>query len=202
MGQHVYTTVQFKTVPLLRGFRAPLVLSAVALIFAASSAKAACGFPQRASKTVALLPVAAQLSEDGFGQDRDRDHNGSILGLWHVKYVSSDGSPMFDSFKFWHPDGTEWESASVSPLDGNVCVGVWRETRRGTIRLHHVAWNFVGGVLTGSLTIDEINTVAPDGRTYTGTNTFTIYDLNGNLLQQTTGTQTAKRITVNSTGAP
>jgi hypothetical protein len=57
-------------------------------------------------------------------------------------------------------------------------------------------------VLTGSVTIDEVNTVASDGQTYTGTHTFSFYDPDGNMMQQVTGIQTAKRITVNSTGAP
>jgi hypothetical protein len=91
----------------------------------------------------------------------------------------------------------------VSPLDGNVCVGVWKETKARTIRLHHVAWSFANGILIGSLTIDEVNTVAPDGRTYKGKFTATFFDLNGNFLQQQKGTQTARRITVNSApGAP
>src|SRR5205823_3559049 len=142
--------------------------------------------PQRASKIVAIVPFVAQSPDEGSGDARDRDHHrgGSILGLWHATYVNSDGTPAFESFKFWHPDGTEWESANGSPLDGNVCLGVWKETRAGTIRLHHVAWTFANGILTGTLTIDELNTVAPNSRTYTGTHTVTYYDLNGNLLQQ------------------
>src|SRR4051812_29038793 len=134
MGHHVYKPVISNTIPLFRGFRASIALSLLALLFSTSSAKAACGFPQPTSNRVALLPVVAHLSDDHFGDDRDRDHNGSIVGLWHVKYVNSDESALFDSFKFWHADGTEWENANLSPIVGNVCVGVWRETRRGTVR--------------------------------------------------------------------
>jgi hypothetical protein len=184
--------------------RAPVMVSLAALLFATASAKAACGIPEQGSGVTAVLPFVAQSADEDSAQSTDSHHDryGSILGLWHVTYVLSDGTPDFQSFKFWHPDGTEWESASVSPLSGNVCVGVWRETKTGTIRLHHVAWSFANGILTGSLTTDEINTVAPDGRTYKGTFTTTFYDLNGNVLQQVKGTQTAKRITVDSTGAP
>jgi uncharacterized membrane protein len=184
--------------------RAPVMVSLVALLLATSSAKAACGIPGQGSGVTAVLPFVAQSADEDSAQSTERhhDHDGSILGLWHVTYVLSDGTPDFQSFKFWHPDGTEWESANGSPLGGNVCVGVWRETKTGTIRLHHVAWTFANGILTGTLTIDEINTVAPDGRTYKGTFTATHFDLNGNLLQQQKGTQTAKRITVDSTGAP
>lgn len=184
--------------------RAPVTVSILALLFAASSAKAACGVPEQASENTATMPLVAQSADRDStqGTERRHDHDDSILGLWHATYVNSDGSPAFQSFKFWHPDGTEWESSNVSPLDGNVCVGVWKETQAGTIRLHHLGWSYTSGIPTGSLTIDEINTVAPDGRTYSGTHTITFYDLNGNVIQQKKGTQTAKRITADSTGAP
>jgi hypothetical protein len=180
------------------------MVSILALLFATSRAKAACGSPEPGSGVTAVLPFVAQSGDEDSapGTERHHDHDGSILGLWHVTYVLSDGTPDFQSFKFWHPDGTEWESANVSPLSGNVCVGVWKETRAGTIRLHHVAWSFANGILTGTLTIDEINTVAHDGRTYKGTFAATFYDLNGNVVLQQKGTQTAKRITVHTTGAP
>lgn len=183
---------------------APVIVSILALLFSTSSAKAACGSPEQGSGLTAVLPFVAQSGDEDStpSTGRHHDHDGSILGLWHATYVNSDGSPAFQSFKFWHPDGTEWESSNVSPLDGNVCVGVWKETQAGTIRLHHLGWSYTSGILTGSLTIDEINTVAPDGRTYSGTHTITFYDLNGNVIQQKKGTQTARRITVNTTGAP
>lgn len=183
---------------------APIAIFAVGLLSGAGNAKAACGSPEQGSGVTAVLPFVAQSGDEDStpSTERHHDHDGSILGLWHVTYVLSDGTPDFQSFKFWHPDGTEWESASVSPLDGNVCVGVWKETKAGTIRLHHLAWSFANGILTGSITIDEINTVARDGRTYKGKFTATFYDLNGNVLQQQKGTQIAKRITVNTTGAP
>jgi hypothetical protein len=183
---------------------APIAIFVVGLLSGAGNAKAGCGDPEQPSGITAIVPFVAQSADEDSTQStvRHHDHDGSILGLWHVTYVLSDGTPDFQSFKFWHPDGTEWESASVSPLDGNVCVGVWKETKAGTIRLHHLAWSFANGILTGTLTIDEINTVASDGRTYKGTFTATFYDLNGNVLRQQKGTQTAKRITVNTTGAP
>lgn len=184
--------------------RAPVMVSLLALLFAISNAKAACGIPEQASEITARVPFVAQSADEDSTQNTERhhDHDDSILGLWHVAYVFADGTPAFQSFKFWHPDGTEWESANGSPVVGNVCLGVWRETKAGTIRLHHVAWTFANGILTGTLTIDEIDTVAPGGTTYTGTFTITYYDLNGNCLQQFKGTQTAKRISVDSTGAP
>jgi len=185
-------------------YRAPVMVSLAALLLATASAKAACGIPEQGSGVTAVLPFVAQSADEDSAQSTDghHDHDGSILGLWHVTYLFSDGTLNFQSFKFWHPDGTEWESSSASPLTGNVCVGVWKETYGGKVRLHHVGWTYVAGTLTGTLTIDEVNTVARDGRTYTGTYTVNFYDLNGTFLQQVKGTQTARRITVDSTGAP
>src|SRR3954447_8897832 len=75
--------------------RAPVAVSVLALLFATSGAKAACWSPQRASKIAAIVPFAAQSlgesSAQGTERDHDDDHGGSILGLWHVAYVNSDG---------------------------------------------------------------------------------------------------------------
>ena len=108
--------------------RAPVMVSLLALLFTTSSAKAACGDPEQASEITAIVPFAAQSADEDSTQSTDRhhDHDDSILGLWHVAYVLSDGTPFYQSFKFWHPDGTEWESANAI---GNVCLGVWRETK-------------------------------------------------------------------------
>jgi hypothetical protein len=183
----------------------PVAVLVVGLLSTGGNAKASCGDPAQSSgvgtPTLNLEQSgekAASLSSSESTQSTDRHSDGSILGLWHVAYVLFDGKPFYQSFKFWHPDGTEWESASVSPLSGNVCLGVWRETKPGNIRLHHVGWSFSGGMLTGTLTLDESNTVAPNGRTYTGTFVFTNYDVNGTFLQQVKGTLTARRISVDS----
>jgi hypothetical protein len=40
-------------------------------------------------------------------------------------------------------------------------------------------------------------TASPHGDSYKGTFDYKIYDVDGNLLQELTGTQTAVRITVN-----
>ena len=104
-----------------------------------------------------MLPFVAQSGDEDSTQSTERhhDHDGSILGLWHVTYVLSDGTPFYESFKFWHPDGAEWESASASPLVA-MSVSVSGERQKlGTIRLHHIGWTFANGILTGSITIDE-----------------------------------------------
>src|SRR3569833_1181450 len=185
-------------------FRDPIVLSFLALLFATSSAKAACGSPYQPSGVTAPVLFVGQSADEDSAQSTERQHghDNSILGLWHVAYTLSDGTIAFQSFKLWHSDGTEWESANLSPFLGNVCIGVWKETKGGNVRLHHVAWIFASGVLTGTATMDEINTVASAGTTYTGTFTLMYYDLNGNKFQHLKGTQTAKHNTDKTTKTP
>src|ERR1700759_1232909 len=93
--------------------RAPVTVPIVALLLATSSAKAACGSPDQPSGVTAVVPFVAQSADEDSTQSAERHHghDGSILGLWHVAYVFSDGTPAFQSFKLWHSDGTEWESA-------------------------------------------------------------------------------------------
>jgi hypothetical protein len=52
------------------------------------------------------------------------------------------------------------------------------------------------GTLQASFTIDEIDTVAQNNKTYSGTFDFKVFDLSGNLLQEVKGATEATRITV------
>lgn len=171
---------------------------AIGLLCAAWTAKAACGDPEQAAGITSVLPAMPQSGNGASGSAyaNEREHRHSIVGLWHVTFVKSDGSPFYQSFDLWHSDRTEFESANVSPLNGNVCVGVWRETKGGSVQLHHVGWHFDSGILVATFTLDETNTVASDGKTYKGTFLYQRYDLAGNPLLQVAGTLTATRITV------
>ncbi|GGA60411.1 hypothetical protein GCM10011507_09940 [Edaphobacter acidisoli] len=174
-----------------------LVLAAASLL--PTNALAACGsFGAINSKGAARLPMLAaggQLPDLG-------GWNRSIVGLWHVIYTESDNNSTFnDTFDVWHADGTEFESAYLAPAGGNVCVGVWKSVGANTVKLHHIGWIFnpsnPTGNATNSFTIDEVNTVSPDGKTYSGTFTFKIWNLDGTFTGQViTGTISATRIVV------
>lgn len=130
-------------------------------------------------------------------------HNGvsenksSIVGLWLVTFVSG-GQVYYEAFKTWHSDGTESESANLTPIEGNACVLVWEMTKQGVVQLNHVGWNFDAyGNLIRTVVITETNVVARDGKTYQGAFDDKFYDLNGNLVGDVSGTQTATRITPN-----
>jgi hypothetical protein len=123
----------------------------------------------------------------------------SIVGLWHVVYTTTSGAPFGVSLKEWHSDGTEFENIDHSAVVGNVCFGVWKQIGFRTVRLHHTGWTFDGsGNPTGSFTIDETDTIAPNGMSYTGNFDFKVFDTNGEYIPrtETTGTIAASRITV------
>jgi len=132
------------------------------------------------------------------------EHNGavgpdSIVGLWHVVYTTTSGAPFGVSFKEWHSDGTEFENIDHSAVVGNVCFGVWKQVGFRTVRLHHTGWTFDGsGNPTGSFTIDETDTIAPNGMSYIGNFDFKVFDTNGDYIPntETTGTIASSRITV------
>jgi len=174
-----------------------LTLSFAAL-FVAASADAACGDPrERGSGSILQLPLVVasqagnQRENDGPGQ------NASIVGLWYVKYTADDESPFLESFKTWHGDGTEFENAFLPPLGGNICFGVWKEVAPRTVKLHHLGLNFnPGGSIAGTFTIDETDTVSPDGNSYKGMFDFKVFDVSGKQVVEIKGTMVGKRITV------
>ena len=132
------------------------------------------------------------------------EHDGAIgpdtiVGLWHTTYPTSSNAPFGVSLKEWHSDGTEFENIDHSAVVGNVCFGVWKQIGPRTVRLHHTGWLFDNnGNPTGSFTIDETDTIAPHGMSYSGNFDFKVFDTNGDYVSgtETTGTIAASRITV------
>jgi hypothetical protein len=122
---------------------------------------------------------------------------GSIVGLWHVTYTTSDNQPFQESFDMWHKDGLELESANINPIEGSTCIGVWKQVG-SEVHLHHVGWGFDNlGNLIGPFTVDDIIVLGAHGTSYSGPFDFKQYDTNGNLLLEVTGTVSATRIGVN-----
>jgi hypothetical protein len=177
------------------------LLAALCLLIVPTGAKAACGSFGAAVPTPAIkLPMVAQVA--GFTSPFEAG-NPTIVGLWHVIYTNSaDQSTFNDTFDTWHGDGTEFESAFLAPLGGNVCVGVWKPTGLRSVTLHHVGWLFTpatpAATATNTFTLDEEVTVAADNRSYSGRFTFKVWNLDGSPTPvEVTGTIAATRITVN-----
>jgi hypothetical protein len=185
-----------------------VVLVGLGLLFAASSADAGCAMPNRA----ATPPAIPFLSPHADGEWHESDR---IVGLWHVIYTATSAehlpSPPFppttpfqflESYKTWHEDGTEFENAFLPPSGGNICFGVWKDLGDRRVKLHHIGLMFAAdGSISNVFTVDEIDTVAPDGKTYSGNFDFKLFlptDVygTGTPLAEAKGTTAATRITV------
>jgi hypothetical protein len=171
-----------------------IALTAVSILSAATAANAACGDPAGTkSRPVPKLPFLAQ----GNNQSQPTGTNTSIVGLWHVSYTA-DGALFYEAYDLWHSDRTEMETANLSPVEGNVCMGVWKKIGSRTVQLSHVGWAFDNsGISIGSFSLAQTNTVSSDGSTYAGSFDYKAYDVDGNLVQEVTGTVAATRITAN-----
>lgn len=174
------------------------LVSMTALMFGATSARAACGLMEPGSKGPIRLPMLAPAAGDldDFGPAART----SIVGLWHVVYTAG-GATFNETLDQWHSDGTEFENAWLPPDVGNICFGVWKEMRPGTVHLHHIGWTFTPGstppTASGTFTIDEINTVSRDGKSYSGSFIFRTYNIDGSFTgTEVSGTIAATRITV------
>lgn len=178
------------------------ILAAISLFILPSCANAACGrYGVGGSGPAARLPMIGSAAEGAYSPF-DPAYP-PIIGLWHVIYTNSaDQSTFNDTLDTWHMDGTEFESAYLAPAGGNVCVGVWKESGRRSVKLHHLGWLFNPGMptanATNSFTIDSEITVSEDGKSYSGSFTFKVWNLDGTSTPvEVKGTIAATRITVN-----
>jgi len=177
------------------------LLAALCLCVLPTSAKAACGSFGATGLTPAIkLPIVAQAAA---GFPSFEGGSPTIVGLWHVIYTNSANQSTFnDTFDTWHSDGTEFESAYLAPLGGNMCVGVWKPTGYRSVTLHHIGWLFnastPAATATNTFTVDEEITVAADYKSYSGRFTCKGWSLDGSATPvEVTGTIAATRITVN-----
>jgi hypothetical protein len=89
------------------------------------------------------------------------------------------------------------ETAALATVPVPTVKAHWKEISHLTVKLHHLGFMYSpDGTLQASFTIDEIDTVAQNNKTYSGTFDFKVFDLSGNLLQEVQGTTAATRITV------
>jgi hypothetical protein len=174
-------------------------LATLCFVVVPTRARAACGsFGTPGIKASIKLPTPTHADLDfppfPFGP--------TIVGLWHVTYTGPDGSLFNDTFDTWHADGTEFETAFLAPASGDVCVGAWAQTDDKKVKLHHVGWLFNPATPTASatnyFTLDEEIKVESDNKTYGGTFTFKIWNLDGTAPSPqpvVMGTMAATRIT-------
>jgi hypothetical protein len=195
-------------------FSAIAALVALGLLFAAGGAKAGgCAVPYKAGAAPSI-PFVSPHGDDHQGGE-DSDGRASIVGLWHLMYIAKTDDnfppghpatppfPFLESFKTWHADGTEFENAFLPPTGGNICFGVWKELDHGSVKLHHIGLMFASdGSISSIFTVDETDTVASNGKTYSGFFDFKLwppsFDLIGvgSPIAEVTGKTEGTRITV------
>ena len=187
-----------------------VVLVGLGLLFGASGAKAGCAVPYAEA-----IPSASLHGNDSSNQDAGGPNEPvSIVGLWHLIYTASydynfpppePATPPFtflESYKIWHGDGTEFENAFLSPVTGNICFGVWKDLGHGNVKLHHIGLMFgPDGSVANVFTVDETDTVAPNGKTYKGYFDFKLFDGSdvygtGAPIAEVRGTTAGTRISV------
>ena len=168
---------------------------AAALTLTGLSAHASCADPRTALQAGTYHAIAPQAMQQPMAGFSDSDRNGArrIVGTWLVSYTV-EGNPFADAFIQWHGDGTEWENVNLPLLGGNICVGEWTPVNQSHVSRNHTGWLYTNGTLTGSFTETEIDTLSSGGNSYSGTNDQKIFDLNGNMLAEVTGTSSATRL--------
>jgi hypothetical protein len=201
-------------------FSAVVALVGLALLFTVSDAKAGgCSVLSYKTSTAAATPFVSPHGDD-LQEGEDSNGPASIVGLWHLIYTATDstsgplpvpvippGPPssfqFVESLKTWHADGTEFENAFLPPGGGNICFGVWKDLGHGSVKLHHIGLMFdSAGNVSYIFTVDEKDTVAHNGQTYSGSFDFKLWPSSfaavgvGKPLQEITGSTAGTRINV------
>lgn len=208
---------------------AAMVLAFVSL----ASAHAACGvsgFPGVKKSAWNLSYGQPRLVRASLGGDRDddRDDATSIVGFWHVKFISNgnnwglppgvsfpEDSEQDAGYSQWHSDGTEiMNSGGRAPNTDNFCLGVWAKVGPHQYRLNHFAtpWDPTQGpndpagnpmgVLIGPANIKQLVTLSGDGNSFAGPYAIEGYDESNHHIYHIEGMVYGSRITVNTPPSP
>jgi hypothetical protein len=181
-----------------------VTMAAAVVLMLAPAARAGCasspGKPfSSAFKSMARVPSLFSNQRPSFG-DHEDGREISIVGFWNLTlFVDGDPNPFDQGFEQWHSDGTELlVDNAFSPAQGNVCVGVYKQTGPRTYKLRHTTWNWDDlGHNVGSFVL--IMTITMDRRNaFHGSFVIDNYDTDGNILpdQHAEGTAQGTRITV------
>ena len=164
-----------------------LSAAALALVVGTVSAEAACGVP------VGVKVAQVQLPPLKFATTPSGD---SIVGTWTTA-LSINHQVILNTILQWHSDGTEADNADLPPTMGNTCEGSWVSTGPRKVHRFHLGWTFdANSNPNGMFILTEDDRLATDGNSYRGTFDQMFYDSNGILVNEISGTVTARRIGV------
>lgn len=198
-------------------FSTVVALAIFGLFFTASNARAGgCAVPYAPGAGPAFPGVSRQAEQSSDAQENEANQPVTIVGLWHLIYSATYDNnfppgnpatppfPFLESYKTWHGDGTEFENAFLPPVSGDICFGVWKDLGHGSVKLHHVGLMFdpATGAVANTFTVDEVDTVAPNGKTYAGWFDFKLFDATdvygtGTPISEVKGTTAGTRMTIN-----
>ncbi|HEY1614595.1 MAG TPA: hypothetical protein VGF97_12975 [Rhizomicrobium sp.] len=168
-----------------------LIAAASLLALGGMSAQASCVGPDQ--KPGAVIPLPQKLLQSlTLKQPQGSDAGRNVVGTWLATYTV-EGNPFGQAYIQWHSDGTEWENINLPLMGGNICMGSWKMLDSKHVYRDHWGWLYTDGVISGYFNETETDKVTHGG-TYTGTNEQKIYDLNGNLQADVTGTSSAVKI--------
>ncbi|MBZ5566258.1 MAG: hypothetical protein LAN64_00250 [Acidobacteriia bacterium] len=195
LNQHLHTLAD-KSKGLVRV--APAVL-ACCVIFSSAAGASCDSRPGQAGVRVMPTWQAPENSVTKNGATMGEVRLASIVGLWHVLFVS-DGKPFDEGFDMWLSDGTEILNDTAPPQPANgagtVCLGVFRKTGPRTYKLKDPFWSFDPGAnLVGTGLITETVTLDAGGDSYHGSFKFQVFDPSKDLVFEAAGHLTAERIT-------
>jgi len=144
-------------------------------------------------------PLTRQNSDQS-SADNAGDESVAITGLWHVIFLAG-GQTFDEGIDLWTSDGTEIlnDIAPPQPANGSgtICLGVFKIVGPRTYKLRHPGFMIdASGNPAGTVLLLEQVTLAPTGNSYTGSFTYTTYDLGGKITFQTSGEIKAQRVTV------
>jgi hypothetical protein len=173
--------------------------AAVASLFSLPAA-ASCGKDLLSRMTASLPPVPESDTTAALTQQAAASGPATaVRGLWLTSVVLQ-GQTIFQAFESFTTDGLEFLNDNGSPIEGNVCFGVWTITPDNIVNVNHPSWNYdASGNLIGTVFIKSRITTDPGANTFHGVVTIITYDLTGNLVGPEFQAQlVGKRITANS----
>ena len=122
----------------------------------------------------------------------------AAAGLWSTSILLN-GQVIYQAFESFTSDGLEFLNNNGSPVEGNVCFGVWSASSRGAVQVRHPSWSYdMNGNLIGTVVITEQITFDAGGNVFKGSVTVASFDLNGNVSgPELQAAVVGKRITAN-----
>jgi hypothetical protein len=162
-----------------------LAVAASATLLCSISAYASCVGPANPRQTPTIsLPKGFSAMAQHRG-----DAASAIVGTWFVTYTVQ-GQTFGQAYIQWHSDGTEWENIDFPTDSGNICMGSWMKVDAKHVYRNHYGWLYTSGQVSGYFNETETAKVSHNG-TYAGDTDMKLYDLQGNLQDEITGTSAA-----------